>query len=81
MNGAATSNKVEQQLPRFCSVEQLAGLFGFSPHWIYKLNKRGKGPPKLIGVKPYRYDTQSKAFQDWLASMGVEIDFGGRADV
>ena len=61
-------------LPRFCTAEQLAAEFGFSVHWIYKLNKRGKGPPKLLGVKPYRYDTQSQPFFAWLRSMGVQVD-------
>ena len=58
---------------RFWTTEQLASQFGFSPHWIYKLNKRGKGPPRLKGVKPYRYDTQSRAFRDWLSELGVDL--------
>jgi hypothetical protein len=77
MGGAATSKNEDQPgltVPRFCSVEQLASLFGFSPHWIYKLNKRGKGPPRLKGVRPYRYDTQSRAFKMWLEEMGIDTD-------
>lgn len=58
-------------IPRFCTTEQLASLFGFSEHWIYKLNKRGKGPPRLTGIRPYRYDTQSFGFHEWLKQMGV----------
>ena len=63
----------ELETPRFCTTEQLAEAFGFSPHWIYKLNKRGKGPPRLKGVRPYRYDTQSREFSKWLEEMGVDI--------
>lgn len=58
---------------RFCTTEQLAEAFGFSPHWIYKLNNRGKGPPRLKGVRPYRYDTQSREFRQWLEAMGVDV--------
>ena len=65
------------EIPRFCTTEQLASLFGFSEHWIYKLNKRGKGPPRLTGVRPYRYDTQSKQFQKWLEAMGVDLGHDG----
>lgn len=60
-------------MPRFCTTEQVASLFGFSEHWIYKLNKRGKGPPRLKGVRPYRYDTQSREFSKWLEDMGVDV--------
>ena len=60
-------------LPRFCTTEQLAEAFGFTVHWIYKLTKRGKGPPRLPNVRPYRYDTQSKAFCKWLEQMGVDV--------
>jgi hypothetical protein len=66
------TNEDSGRRPRFCTTEELAAFFGFSPHWIYKLNKRKKGPPRLIGVRPYRYDTQSRAFQKWLEEMGVE---------
>jgi len=38
-----TSNQDSASELRFCTTEQLAALFGFTPHWIYKLNKRGKG--------------------------------------
>lgn len=69
------------ETPRFCTTEQLAESFGFSPHWIYKLNKRGKGPPRLIGVRPYRYDTQSKAFCKWLEDMGVDVGQNRTVDV
>lgn len=61
------------ETPRFCTTEQLAEAFGFSPHWLYKLNKRGKGPPRLKNVRPYRYDTQSKDFCKWLFEMGVDL--------
>ena len=61
------------EVPRFCSTEQLAQALGFSPHWVYKLIKRGKEPPRLKGVRPYRYDTQSKEFCQWLAEMGVDV--------
>jgi hypothetical protein len=72
MAAAIQSDNLQLTLPRFCSTEQLASEFGFSVHWIYKLNKRGKGPPRLVGVKPYRHDTQSPAFFAWLRSMGVD---------
>lgn len=58
---------------RFCSTEELADLFGFTVHWVYKLHKRGKGPPRLPGFRPYRYDTQSRAFRDWLREIGVDV--------
>ena len=61
------------ETPRFCTTEQLAEAFGFSSHWIYKLNKRGKGPPRLKGIRPYRYDTQSREFCKWLEDMGVDV--------
>jgi hypothetical protein len=60
------------QARRICTTEEIAEMFGFSPHWIYKLNKRGKGPPRLTGVRPYRYDTRSRAFKLWLEEMGVD---------
>src|SRR5436305_105507 len=63
MAAVMQSNDAQLALPRFCTVEQLAAEFGFSAHWIYKLNKRGKGPPRLPNVRPYRYDTHSRAFQ------------------
>jgi hypothetical protein len=75
MNIATTSKGSAQpglSVPRFCTAEQLAAEFGFSVHWIYRLSKRGKGPPRLKGVRPYRYDTQSKAFKRWLEGMGVD---------
>jgi (p)ppGpp synthase/HD superfamily hydrolase len=68
------SNNEQLALPRFCTVEQLAAEFGFSAHWIYKLNKRGKGPPRLPNVRPYRYDTHSRAFREWLAGLGVDLE-------
>jgi hypothetical protein len=68
------SNNSQLELPRFCTVEQLATEFGFTPHWIYKLNKRGKGPPRLPNVRPYRYDTHSRAFRIWLESIGVDLE-------
>jgi predicted DNA-binding transcriptional regulator AlpA len=66
---------------RFCTTEQLAEAFGFSPHWIYKLNKRGKGPPRLKGVRPYRYDTQSREFCKWLEDMGVDLGHDRSVDI
>lgn len=68
------SAQLELEVRRFCSTRELAELFGFSEHWIYSLNRRGKGPPPLPDLKPYRYDTQSKAFKDWLTRMGVEVE-------
>jgi hypothetical protein len=68
------SNNPQLALPRFCTVEQLAAEFGFSVHWIYKLNKRGKGPPRLPNARPYRYDTHSRAFRNWLESIGVDLE-------
>jgi hypothetical protein len=75
------SAKGALETPRFCTTGQLAEPFGFSPHWIYKLNKRGKGPPRLKGVKPYRYDTQSRAFQKWLEDMSADVDTGEPGNV
>jgi hypothetical protein len=66
-------NVTNLEIPRFCTTEKLAEAFGFSPHWLYKLNNRGKGPPRLKGVRPYRYDTQSREFCHWLAEMGVDV--------
>ena len=63
----------ELETPRFCTTEQQAEALGYSAHWICKLNKRGKGPPRLKGVRPYRYDTQSREFSKWLEDMGVDI--------
>jgi predicted DNA-binding transcriptional regulator AlpA len=68
------SAHLDLDLPRFCSAEELAELFGFSRYWIYKLNNRGKGPPHLPDLKPYRYDTRSRAFRDWLVKMGVDVE-------
>jgi hypothetical protein len=67
-------SNAQPALPRFCTVEQLAAEFGFSVHWIYKLNKRGKGPPRLTGVRPYRYDTHSRVFKKWLEGLGVDLE-------
>jgi len=67
-------NDTQLALPRFCTAEQLAAEFSFSVHWIYKLNKRGKGPPRLPNVRPYRYDTHSRAFKNWLAELGVDLE-------
>jgi hypothetical protein len=66
------STDERMQTRRICTTEEIAEMFGFSPHWIYKLNKRGNGPPRLTGVRPYRYDTQSRAFKQWLEQMGVD---------
>jgi hypothetical protein len=74
MTAAMQSNDVQLAVPRFCTVEQLAAEFGFSVHWIYKLNKRGKGPPHLPNVRPYRYDTHSRTFRKWLAELGVDLE-------
>jgi hypothetical protein len=74
---SATASKGDAQpglnVPRFCTAEQLAAAFGFSVHWIYRLAKKGKGPPRLNGVRPYRYDTHSRAFKRWLEEMGVDV--------
>ena len=68
-------------LPRFCNTRELAEVFGYTEHWIYKLRKRGKAPPHLKGVRPYRYDTRSRAFRDWLTDLGVEVDTAGTENV
>ena len=56
------SNNAQLALPRFCTVEQLAAEFSFSPHWIYKLNKRGKGPPRLPNVSALRAGNRGPPF-------------------
>jgi hypothetical protein len=38
------------------------------------MNKRGKGPPRLPNVRPYRYDTHSRAFKNWLEGLGVDLE-------
>lgn len=63
-----------ENLPRFCTARELAALFGFTEVWIYKLIKRGQGPPLLKNVRPYRIDTHSEAFREWLRGLGVEVD-------
>ena len=73
VEGKETQLSQPLDLPRFCTTEQLAEAFGFTVHWIYKLTKRGKGPPHLPNVRPYRYDTQSREFFNWLVSMGVDL--------
>lgn len=62
---------VNLNIPRFCSTREFAALFGFTEHWFYKLKKKGKAPPILTGVRPYRIGTESKGFHDWLKDMGV----------
>lgn len=74
MEAAMQPNDAQLALPRFCTAEQLANEFGFSVHWIYKMNKRGKGPPRLPNVRPYRYDTHSRVFREWLEGLGVDLE-------
>jgi len=69
----AKQARANLDIPRFCTTRQFAALFGFTEHWFYKLKKRGKAPPILTGVRPYRIDTQSTAFQNWLENMGVDL--------
>jgi hypothetical protein len=78
------SQQIEQHnlnLPRFCNTRELAEVFGYSHHWIYKLRKRGKAPPHLKGIRPHRYDTKSKAFRDWLTDLGVDVDSQANGNV
>ena len=59
--------------PRIWEPKHLAAFFGFSVHWVDKLMKSDDPPPHCPGLGRRRFDTQSRAFRDWLARHGVDI--------
>ena len=53
--------------PRIWRLKDLAGFFGFTMSWAYKVMSSDDPPPKCPGLKRPRFDTHSPAFQQWLA--------------
>lgn len=62
------SVQIELPGPRIWGPADLATFFGFSVHWVYKITKKNASdpPPRCVGLGRLRFDTQSRAFQEWI---------------
>ena len=70
--------------PRIWTPEDLAAFLRVSVSWVHKRTKKDSDdpPPRCPGLAKLRFDTESPAFQRWVArQIGADIDTGHDGDV
>jgi hypothetical protein len=54
----------ESVLPHICTIQELAAYLNVSVWWL-----RRHKPPRCPGIGRTRFNTRSRAFKEWLASV------------
>jgi hypothetical protein len=55
-------------LPHICTIQELAAYLNVSVWWL-----RRHKPPRCPGIGRTRYNTRSRAFEEWLAGV-IDVD-------